>query len=80
MGSVVFAGNTAGAGIATALLKSFPKTVLLTCLILNGLTLKFFAETNDYFVFIVSRGLTGVFSIFLFIFFQVWADAFGDET
>jgi hypothetical protein len=28
----------------------------------------------------VSRGLTGVFSIFFFIFFQVWTDAFGDET
>ncbi len=80
MGSVVFVGNTAGVVIAAGLLKSFPKTVLLACLVLNMLALKYFSETNDYIVFMVSRGLTGMFSIFFFIYFQVWVDAFGDET
>ena len=79
MGSIVFVGNTVGAGIATGLLKSFPKTVLLACLVLNVLTLKYFCETNDYIIFMVSRGLTGVFSIFFFIFFQEWVETFGDE-
>ena len=73
-------GNTAGVVIAAGLLKSFPKTVLLGCLVLNMLALKYFSETNDYIVFMVSRGLTGMFSIFFFIYFQVWVDAFGDET
>ena len=80
MGSVVFVGNTAGVVIAAGLLKSFPKTVLLGCLVLNVLALKYFSETNDYIVFMVSRGLTGMFSIFIFIYFQAWVDAFGDET
>ncbi len=80
MGSVVFLGNTIGASFATGLLKGFPKTVLFTCLALNAFTLKYFADTNDYIVFMVSRGLTGVFSIFFFIFFQLWADAYGDKT
>ena len=73
-------GNTAGVVIAAGLLKSFPKTVLLGCLVLNVLALKYFSETNDYIVFMVSRGLTGIFSIFIFIYFQAWVDAFGDET
>ena len=73
-------GNTAGVVIAAGLLKSFPKTVLLGCLVLNVLALKYFSETNDYIVFMVSRGLTGMFSIFIFIYFQAWVDAFGDET
>jgi len=80
LGSIVFIGNTAGAGFATGLLKSLPKTVLLICFVLNVLTLKYFAETNDFIVFMVSRALTGMFSIFFFVFFQVWAEAFGDET
>jgi hypothetical protein len=73
-------GNTAGVVIAAGLLKSFPKTVLLACLVLNMLALKYFSETNDYILFMVSRGLTGMFSIFFFIYYQVWVDAFGDET
>ena len=73
-------GNTAGVVIAAGLLKSFPKTVLLGCLVLNVLALKYFSETNDYIVFMVSRGLTGMFSIFIFIYFQAWVDAFGVET
>ena len=73
-------GNTAGVVIAAGLLKSFPKTVLLGCLVLNVLAVKYFSETNDYIVFMVSRGLTGIFSIFIFIYFQAWVDAFGDET
>ena len=61
MGSVVYLGNTFGAAVASCLLACHPKAVLLVCLILNIATLIIFTATNNYIVFMVCRGFTGLF-------------------
>ena len=61
MGSVVYLGNTAGAAIATGLLACHPKGVLLACLVFNIAFLLLFTVTNNYIVFMVCRGFTGLF-------------------
>ena len=56
-----------------------PKMILVTCMLLNILSLIGFTLTTNYALLLVCRILTGVFQIFFGIFMPVWADVFGDE-
>jgi len=61
LGNVVYLGNTFGAAIASSLLACHPKIFLLACLVFNVAFLLIFTATNNYIVFMVCRGFTGLF-------------------
>lgn len=80
LGSMVYLGQCIGSLLAPAIFKIVsPKKVLSSCLALNIATLILFTKCNSYPVLVMCRIFTGVFQIFLYIFFPVWAGVYGSE-
>ena len=80
LGSVVFAGLTAGSIVAPILYGQYnTKTILTFALIMNCLAMVLFTQTTNLTLLLLSRFLTGFFQVFVTIFFPVWADTFGSS-
>ena len=81
IGSVVFAGLTVGSAVATGIYSrsDWIKPTLVITVVLNGVSLYCFAQTDSYFGIIICRGLIGFFQVFVCIYMPVWADTFGTE-
>ena len=50
------------------------------CIFLNIFFLVSFTFTDNTSIMMALRGLTGLFQVFMWIYFPVWADLFGNET
>ena len=78
LGSLVFFGLTLGSIAATFLFQTCnTKWVLIIVMVLNGCSQLMFTMTKEYFLLILSRFLTGLFQVFVSIYFPVWSDFFG---
>lgn len=80
LGSVVYFGQMLGSIMATWTFRQCnPKYILCGCLALNIASLILFTLTNQYFILLICRILTGVFQVSMCIYFPVWADVYGSK-
>lgn len=81
LGSFVYLGQTVGSLVATCFLQTKRiKLVLSMCIFLNMFFLVSFTFTDNTTIMMALRGLTGLFQVFMWIYFPVWADLFGNEA
>jgi MFS family permease len=80
LGSFVYLGQVIGSMMATCFLQTRnTKLVLCSCIILNIIFLVTFTFTRRPSVMMAFRCLTGFFQVFMWVYFPVWADFFGNE-
>ena len=80
LGSMVYVGQVVGSFLAAFFLQTRnTKLVLCLCVILNVIFLLMFTFTNQTWLMVLCRVLTGLFQVFLWIYLPVWADLFGNE-